>query len=146
MPYLLLVLTTLFWSGNFVLSRGMHAAIPPMALSFWRWSVALLILVVIAHRHLWAERQTLRTQGRFIVVQGLLGVLGFELGEPLSDIGSVLQLGEAPGLGGEGLAVGLRPPDGAVVQGAGEGEEAAVPVRDPPPLDLGGGRGRGLPL
>lgn len=77
MPYLLLVLTTLFWSGNFVLSRGMHAAIPPMALSFWRWSLALLILIVIAHRHLWAERQTLRAQGRFIVVQGLLGVLGF---------------------------------------------------------------------
>ena len=77
MPYLLLILTTLFWSGNFVLSRGMHAAMPPMALSFWRWLVALLILLALAHRHLWAQRFLLRSHGRFIAVQGLLGVLGF---------------------------------------------------------------------
>jgi len=77
MPYLLLTLTTLFWSGNFVLSRGMHAAMPPLALSFWRWMVALLILLLLAHRHLWAQRPLLRTHGRFILVQGLLGVLGF---------------------------------------------------------------------
>ena len=77
MPYLLLILTTLFWSGNFVLSRGMHAAMPPLALSFWRWLVALIILLVLAHRHLWTQRSLLRHHGRFIVVQGLLGVLGF---------------------------------------------------------------------
>ncbi|WP_319587017.1 DMT family transporter [uncultured Desulfobulbus sp.] len=77
MPYLLLILTTLFWSGNFVLSRGMHAAMPPLALSFWRWSVALLILLFLAHRHLRAQRGLIRAHGRFILVQGLLGVLGF---------------------------------------------------------------------
>jgi len=77
MPYLLLILTTLFWSGNFVLSRGMHAAIPPMALSFWRWTVALLILGCVAHRHLRQQQGLLRVHGRFIFVQGLLGVLGF---------------------------------------------------------------------
>jgi drug/metabolite transporter (DMT)-like permease len=77
MPYLLLILTTLFWSGNFVLSRGMHAAIPPLALSFWRWAVALLILLVLARHHLWAQRPLIRAHGRFIVIQALLGVLGF---------------------------------------------------------------------
>ena len=77
MPYLLLILTTLFWSGNFVLSRGMHAAMPPMALSFWRWLVALFILLALAHRHLWAQRSLLQSHARFIVGQGLLGVLGF---------------------------------------------------------------------
>lgn len=77
MPYLLLILTTLFWSGNFVLSRGMHAAIPPLALSFWRWTVALLILLCLAHRHLWDQRHLIRQHHRFILVQGLLGVTGF---------------------------------------------------------------------
>jgi drug/metabolite transporter (DMT)-like permease len=77
MPYLLLILTTLFWSGNFVLSRGMHAAIPPMALSFWRWLVALLILLCFAHRQLWGQRQLLRDHSGFILVQGILGVTGF---------------------------------------------------------------------
>ena len=45
MPYVLLVLTVLFWSGNFVLGRGVHTEIPPIALSFWRWAVAFIILV-----------------------------------------------------------------------------------------------------
>ncbi len=77
MPYLLLILTTLFWSGNFVLSRGMHAVIPPMALSFWRWSAALLILCFLAHGHLWEQRVLIHRHRRFIFLQGILGVTGF---------------------------------------------------------------------
>lgn len=77
MPYLLLILTTLFWSGNFVLSRGMHADIPPLALSFWRWATALLIVLCFGIGHLWKQRQIARKHIRFIVIQGLLGVTGF---------------------------------------------------------------------
>lgn len=77
MPYLLLVLTTLFWSGNFVLSRGMHAAIPPLALSFWRWALASLILAFFGLRHLHAERQLAMQHKNFLIIQGLLGVAGF---------------------------------------------------------------------
>jgi drug/metabolite transporter (DMT)-like permease len=77
MPYLLLILTTLFWSGNFVLSRGMNAEIPPFALSFWRWAVALLILSFFALRHLISQRQLALKHKRFIIVQGILGVAGF---------------------------------------------------------------------
>ena len=43
-PYLLLTLTVLFWSGNFVVARGIQESIPPFALSFWRWAIALAIL------------------------------------------------------------------------------------------------------
>ncbi|MBU1564868.1 MAG: DMT family transporter [Proteobacteria bacterium] len=77
MPYLLLVLTTLFWSGNFVISRGMHAAIPPMALSFWRWALAFLILAFFGMGHLLAERKLAMQHKKFLIVQGLLGVTGF---------------------------------------------------------------------
>lgn len=77
MPYLLLVLTTLFWSGNFVVSRGMHAAIPPFALSFWRWALALLILALFGLRHLLAERDLAWQHKKFLIVQGVLGVAGF---------------------------------------------------------------------
>ncbi|MDD2463596.1 MAG: DMT family transporter [Desulfobulbus sp.] len=77
MPYLLLVLTTLFWSGNFVLSRGMHAAMPPLALSFWRWTLALVILLLVAHKPLWQQKSLLRNHARFILLQGILGVTGF---------------------------------------------------------------------
>lgn len=77
MPYLLLILTTLFWSGNFVLSRGMHADIPPFALSFWRWVVALLILACFGLRHLLAERELVAKHKKFLIIQGILGVAGF---------------------------------------------------------------------
>ena len=77
MPYFLLILTTLFWSGNFVLSRGMHTDLPPFSLSFWRWAVALLILLTFGTRHLWAQRQIALKHFRFITVQGLLGVAAF---------------------------------------------------------------------
>jgi drug/metabolite transporter (DMT)-like permease len=77
MPYLLLILTTLFWSGNFVLSRGMHADIPPLALSFWRWSLALLIMWSFSGRTFLAQRDVIARHKKFIIIQGLLGVTGF---------------------------------------------------------------------
>ena len=45
LPYALLTLTVLFWSGNFVLGRGIRMVIPPVSLNFWRWVGALLILL-----------------------------------------------------------------------------------------------------
>ena len=77
MPYLLLILTTLFWSGNFVLSRGMNSAIPPLSLSFWRWAVALLILSCFCLRHFLAQRQLVLNHWKFITIQGIIGVAGF---------------------------------------------------------------------
>lgn len=77
MPYVLLVLTTLFWSGNFVVSRGMHAEIPPFTLAFWRWLTAFLILSLFAVKYLWQQRQLARSHYRFICIQGLVGVAGF---------------------------------------------------------------------
>ena len=77
MPYLLLILTTLFWSGNFVISRGMHAALPPVALSFWRWALACLILCLFGLHHLLAQRRLAQSHGRFLLIQALLGVAGF---------------------------------------------------------------------
>jgi len=77
MSYLLLILTTLFWSGNFVISRGMHAALPPVALSFWRWALACLILCLFGLRHLLAQRRLVQDHWHFLLIQALLGVAGF---------------------------------------------------------------------
>lgn len=44
-PYFFLVLTVLFWSGNFILGRGIRELIPPVSLNFWRWVGALVILM-----------------------------------------------------------------------------------------------------
>lgn len=77
LPYLYLILATLFWSGNFVIGRGVHEIVPPIALSFWRWGVAFLILLPFAAQHLWQQRKLALRNWRFLVLQGVLGVTGF---------------------------------------------------------------------
>ena len=42
--YTLLVLTTLFWAGNWVIARGIQGYMSPIAMAFWRWFGALFIL------------------------------------------------------------------------------------------------------
>ena len=48
LPSLLLVVAVLCWAGNFVLGRAVHADIPPLTLTFWRWAVAGMVLLPIA--------------------------------------------------------------------------------------------------
>ena len=72
--WLLAALPPLFWSGNFVLARALHADIPPLALSFWRWSGALLILLPFTWRGLWRQRQLLARHWPVLTLLAVLGV------------------------------------------------------------------------
>src|SRR5690606_32120973 len=76
-PYLLLTLTVLFWSGNMVVARGIHEAVPPFALAFWRWSIALLCVMPLAWPHLRTQWPQVRRHWRTLVVLGLLSVGGY---------------------------------------------------------------------
>lgn len=76
-PYLLLVLTTLSWSSNFVLGRAVEAIIPPLALSFWRWAVALLILLPFTLPKLSAQWPLLRNHWKSLSVLAVLGVANY---------------------------------------------------------------------
>jgi len=76
-PYLLLVLTTLCWSGNFVLGRAVHDLIPPVALVFWRWAGALLILLPFALPHVREQLPLLRRHWRRLAVFAFLGISCF---------------------------------------------------------------------
>jgi len=76
-PYLLLVLSSLFWAGNFVLGRAVKASVPPVGLAFWRWAIALAILLPFAAPHLRAQWPLLRRHWRLLTVYGILGVTCF---------------------------------------------------------------------
>lgn len=76
-PYLLLTLTVLFWSGNWVVGRGLRGDVPPIALAFWRWALAFACTLPGAwpHRHLaWPA---LRAHWRVLGALALLGVTGY---------------------------------------------------------------------
>lgn len=77
LAYLLLVLTTLFWGGNFVVGRAVHAEIPPLALAWWRWLVALVLILPFILRPLWQARHLIATHWSLLALMSLLGVTGF---------------------------------------------------------------------
>lgn len=79
MPYVLLTLSALFWSGNFVLSRAMHSEIPPAGFVFWRWVVALIVLLPLVLPRLPSQWGMVRANLRLIALCGLMGVTLFNL-------------------------------------------------------------------
>ena len=50
--YLFLVVNMALWGGALVVARGVHEIAPPFALTFWRWAVAVVILLPIIWRRL----------------------------------------------------------------------------------------------
>jgi drug/metabolite transporter (DMT)-like permease len=72
-----LLLAVLCWSGNALVARAFAGEIPPFALSFWRWSLALALLLPFVALPLWRHRQQLKAAGwRLLLVAGL-GIAGY---------------------------------------------------------------------
>jgi drug/metabolite transporter (DMT)-like permease len=75
--WLLATLPPLFWAGNFVLARALHMEITPIALSFWRWAIALLILLPFVHSGLWRQRRLLWRHWPMLTLFAVLGVTNY---------------------------------------------------------------------
>jgi drug/metabolite transporter (DMT)-like permease len=73
LAYALLTLAALFWTGNWVAGRMLADLVPPSALTFWRWAIALAVLLPFVGPRLWAARGLLVREWRPIVALGLLG-------------------------------------------------------------------------
>jgi drug/metabolite transporter (DMT)-like permease len=76
-PYLLLTLTPLFWAGNWVLGRAMRHDMPPVAMSFWRWTLALAILLPFALPELRRQWLVVRANAWTLAALGCLGAVLF---------------------------------------------------------------------
>jgi drug/metabolite transporter (DMT)-like permease len=76
-PYLLLTLTALFWSGNMVIGRGIRADVPPLTLAFWRWVIALGLVLPLALPHLKSQWPLLRKGWKPVLILGVIGVGGY---------------------------------------------------------------------
>ncbi len=73
-PYLLLTLTPFFWACNWIVGRGLHSEIPPMAMTFYRWFFALLILAPFALPHVRRDWGIVRRNWRVLLLLGIVGV------------------------------------------------------------------------
>ncbi|MBU0807517.1 MAG: DMT family transporter [Gammaproteobacteria bacterium] len=72
-----LLLATLCWSGNALVARAFAGEIPPFALSFWRWSLALVLLLPFVAKPLWLHRTELRTAGWRLLVLAGVGIAAY---------------------------------------------------------------------
>jgi drug/metabolite transporter (DMT)-like permease len=76
-PYLLLCITALCWAGNAIVGRLAAGHIPPVTLAFLRWSIAFLIILPFAWKHLVRDWATIRARLGTMIVLSLTGISAF---------------------------------------------------------------------
>src|SRR5215831_6967252 len=76
-PYLLLSFTALFWAGNAIVGRLAAGHIPPVTLSFLRWSLAFLLILPWAWPHLVQDWPAIRSKLGVMVTLSLSGIACF---------------------------------------------------------------------
>ena len=70
-------LAALFWAGNFVVGRALRDAITPLELNFWRWALALAIMLPFTWALLRSQCRRLLRHWRLILALGVSGIAAF---------------------------------------------------------------------
>ena len=73
-PYLLLCVTALGWAGNAIVGRLVAGHIPPVTLSFLRWSLAFLMILPLAWKHLARDWGAIRSRLGTMILLSLAGI------------------------------------------------------------------------
>jgi drug/metabolite transporter (DMT)-like permease len=77
--YAVLACAALFWAGNFIAGRALAGVVDPVALNFWRWFLALLILLPVTGRQLYENFHPLRRDWSIILGLGATGIALFHI-------------------------------------------------------------------
>lgn len=77
--YLLLTVSSLTWGGNFVVGRYVYDQVPPVALSFWRWAVALAVLLPFTAIVTLKQRRLIVRHWRILAALGASGIAIFHI-------------------------------------------------------------------
>ena len=76
--YLFLILTTLFWSGNFIVGKAASLfEIPPFTLNFYRWTFAWLILAPFTLKEIFEKKKYILKNIKLILVLGITSITIF---------------------------------------------------------------------
>jgi len=78
LAYLLLVLTTLFWSGNFIVGKAASIyEIPPFSLNFYRWLFAGAILLPFTLKEILQKKNYIFENIGFFIILGISSITIF---------------------------------------------------------------------
>ena len=74
--YIFLVLTTLFWSGNFIVGKAASLfEIPPFTLNFYRWAFAWLILAPFTLPEIIRKKNYILENIGLIIITGIVEII-----------------------------------------------------------------------
>lgn len=76
-PYFLLILTVLFWSGNWVVGRALRGEVPPVALAFWRWTLAFACTLPCAWPYREQAWPAVRDHWLILSLLAITGITGY---------------------------------------------------------------------
>ena len=78
LAYLLLILTTLFWSGNFIVGKAASIyEIPPFSLNFYRWLFAWFILMPFTISEIIKKKEYIISNYKIFLVLGITSITIF---------------------------------------------------------------------
>lgn len=73
-----MILPPLFWAGNFVVGRAVVSdQVAPITLSFWRWLLAMLILLPFTIKPMWLQRKVIQAHFWKICFLAILSITAF---------------------------------------------------------------------
>lgn len=75
--YTFALLATAFWSGNFIVARGLSESIHPFSLSFYRWLIAVVVFLPFAIKFLIKDWKIVKRNLPYLILTALLGVSAF---------------------------------------------------------------------
>ena len=76
--YIFLILTTLFWSGNFIVGKAASLfEIPPFTLNFYRWMFAWIILAPFTLKEIAAKKNHILENIKLIAILGITSITIF---------------------------------------------------------------------
>jgi drug/metabolite transporter (DMT)-like permease len=78
-PYILLLVATCLWGGNFVVGKELVTEIPPLTLGLIRWSIALLCIAPFWGRKVWQQKEIYLKNWKTVLFLSLTGVAGFNI-------------------------------------------------------------------
>ena len=78
LAYILLVLTTIFWSGNFIVGKAATIYdIPPFSLNFFRWLFAGIILIPFTFKEIILKKNYIKENVGLFIILGITSITVF---------------------------------------------------------------------
>ena len=68
----------MFWAGNIITGRALCGEVPPFTLNFFRWAIALLVLLPFTYGQVQAQWSLVKAHSKLILSLGFTGIAAFQ--------------------------------------------------------------------